>query len=218
MIIATAISIAISTAVIVGTYRILTQKASASFGVEKAQISEEIAVVTKELDDLLKYKDSFCAKGQYETVSKQLASLKSDLEQERSGLKQIEGRLDESQTNVEDKEANQQELKSSKEEDEIKLEELLANYADISNESIALEQKLAESMKNLDSIMAEVTASEEQKAAMDSLSQALSSAGENLRNLLTEYQSVNERLTMLTEQHEDLEDEYTKLVEQQLGE
>ena len=33
-----------------------------------------------------------------------------------------------------------------------------------------------------------------------------------------EYSGVNERLLTLTQQHKDLEEEYTKLVEQQLGE
>ena len=73
-------------------------------------------------------------------------------------------------------------------------------------------------MKNLESILGEVTLTDDQKAELDKLNDALSSAGENMRTLITEYESVNERLKMLREQHEDLEEEYTKLVEQQLGE
>ena len=52
----------------------------------------------------------------------------------------------------------------------------------------------------------------------EDLNRALSDGGALLRDLITEYQSVNERLDMLRIQHEDLEEEYTKLVEQQLGE
>jgi hypothetical protein len=38
-----------------------------------------------------------------------------------------------------------------------------------------------------------------------------------LRDLIIDYQGLNERLDNLKGQHADLENEYTKLVEQQLG-
>ena len=81
-----------------------------------------------------------------------------------------------------------------------------------------LEQQLANSMKNLDQLMNDVQLSETQRALLDDLSSALSGAGERMRDLLTEYNTVHERLELLQQQHRDLEDEYTRLVEQQLGE
>jgi predicted nuclease with TOPRIM domain len=50
------------------------------------------------------------------------------------------------------------------------------------------------------------------------LQSTVEEAGARLRDLLMEYQTVNERLNMLRQQHSDLEEEYTRLVEQQLGE
>ena len=199
-------------------YNFLNKRSAVSVGKQRDKLLADIGELSGELEDLLKYKDSYCAKGQYATVTKRLEERQKDLENEKAALKELESRLDEAQTNVEQKESHQQELKSSREEDEIKLEEILTSYSDISSESISLEQKLAQSLKNLDSISEEVELNDDQKAILEDLSSALSNAGENLRNLLMEFETVNERLTLLREQHEDLEDEYTKLVEQQLGE
>lgn len=199
-------------------YNLLNKRSAVSVGKQRDQILAQIDEISGELEELIKYKDSYCAKGQYSTVSGRLEERQKDLENEKGALKELESRLDEAQTNVEGKESHQQELKSSREEDEVKLEELLTNYGEISSESISLEQKLAESLKNLDNISEEVELNDDQKALLEDLSMALGNAGENLRNLLMEYETVNERLSLLREQHEDLEDEYTKLVEQQLGE
>ena len=78
--------------------------------------------------------------------------------------------------------------------------------------------KLDQIQKSLDNIMAELELTEDQRGLLDELSKALTSAGSNLRDLLMEYEAVKTRLENLRQQHLDLEEEYTKLVEQQLGE
>ena len=65
--------------------------------------------------------------------------------------------------------------------------------------------------------MNEVQLTDAQKAVLQELSNTLTNSGSVLRDLLTEYESINERLNMLKLQLNDLEDEYTKLVEKQLG-
>ncbi len=214
----TLVACALSLSAIFFTFRFVTSRTASSVGKEWDELVSRISASSDKLDNLLTYIDSYCSRGQYESISGKLSGLKSELEKERTTLKDLEGRLDSSQQQVEEKETHQQEIKSSKEEDEIKLDELLSSYSDISAESIALEQKLAQSMKNLDSIMKEVTLTEPQRKLLDDLNEALNEAGSNLRDLLMEYETVNERLNMLKEQHDDLEEEYTKLVEQQLGE
>ncbi|MCB0338546.1 MAG: hypothetical protein KDD53_03030, partial [Bdellovibrionales bacterium] len=75
----------------------------------------------------------------------------------------------------------------------------------------------AESLKELDAIMDELEMTQVQRDIMQSLSNALEASSARMRDLIFEYQQVNERLEQLKAQHLDLEDEYTKLVEQQLG-
>jgi chromosome segregation ATPase len=147
-----------------------------------------------------------------------LTKVAADLENEKATLVTVEKKLASAQKEVEAKEFQQQEVKAAKEEDENKLAELLSNFKDLSSESIELEQKLAQSMKNLDKILSEINVTEDQRAVLNNLNDSLTSAGSLLRELITESEMVNERLKVLKEQHSDLEEEYTRLVEQQLGE
>jgi len=216
--IVTFIAIALGSAIIVGSYVMLSGKSSKSANKEIETILDKVKGVDADIEELLQHQEGYCAQGQYENLSGRVNTIRAELEKEKQGLDELEKGLDEAQKNVENKETHQQDLKTSREEDETKLEELMAQYSDISTESISLEQKLAESMKNLDSLSEDVQLTEDQKNIVDDISEALSRSGESLRNLLMEYEGVNERLKLLREQHDDLEDEYTKLVEQQLGE
>jgi len=189
-----------------------------SVGDEKESLTKQILEVEANIADLMQYVNSYASKGQFDTLVNMLDGVKTDLETEKGALSEIETKLDSAQKDVEGKEGLQQEIKSAKEEDEELLEGLLGNYSEISDESISLEQKLAASLKNLDHMMEEMELTAEQKAVIENLTNTLTSAGGLFRNLITEYSSVKERLDMLKQQHDDLEDEYTRLVEQQLGE
>jgi chromosome segregation ATPase len=195
----------------------LQKRSVSSVGAEKEDFDRQISDITSELEKLLTQVDGFASKGQFDTLSAMVDTTKSNLESENTKLKELEARLDEAQDAVEGKESTQQELKTAREEDEVKLEQLLAAYTEISDQAIALEQQLAQSMKNLDAIIADVELSDDQREQFEELAETLSAAGSNLRNLLMEYEAVKQRLDMLQEQHRDLEDEYTRLVEQQLG-
>ncbi len=189
-------------------------------GGQKYQIEgliSEVSQLDGELDTLRAKANDLISKAQEESAREQLDNAKTALAAEKSNLVEIERKLDKSQKGVEEKERIQQELKSGRAEDDQKIAELLAGFADISAESVALEQQLANSMKNLDQIMAEVSITADQRAVLQDLSGVLTGAGARLRDLILEYQQSNERLQGLQAQHLDLEEEYTRLVEQQLG-
>lgn len=212
------ISVLVGSGAIFGALTILKKKSGAGSGQSFTKALGEIDQANADIENLLKSKDSFVGKGQFESIQGVFDKAKSELEAETARLKEIEQKLDAAQKAVETKEAQQQEVKAAKEDDLNKLQELLVNYESISSESIELEQKLAASLKNLDSILGEVQLTANQKAMLTQLQESVTSAGSRLRDLLTEYQTVNERLQMLSQQHSDLEEEYTRLVEQQLGE
>ena len=213
-----AIALAASLSITGGAFLFIKRNLGSSVGAEKETLIETLRGMDAELEQLAKHTGSFASRGQFDTLVSMVEQAQADLEKEKGSLKEIESRLDVAQKDVEQKEFQQQELKSAKEEDEIKLQELLESFENISSESISLEQQLAQSLKNLDSILEELEVNEEQRAVFDDLSQSLTTSGGLLRELITEYSSVNERLNILREQHEDLEEEYTRLVEQQLGE
>jgi chromosome segregation ATPase len=212
------IALTISLLMIGGAFFFIQRSLGSSVGAEKETLIESLKEMDQDLVKLAKHTGSFASRAQFDTLVDMVEQAQTNLEKEKASLKEIESRLDVSQKDVEQKEFQQQELKSAKEEDELKLQQLLESYENVSSESISLEQQLAESLKNLDTILGEINITDEQRAVFEDLNSQLSTSGGLLRELITEYNSVNERLNLLREQHEDLEDEYTRLVEQQLGE
>lgn len=186
--------------------------------IEKDKLVAAIENTLNKLKGFSNDTDSFVSQAQFETLASQVETARKMLEKEKDTLLEIEANLDKAQKSVEEKEAIQQDLKSSNEEEDAILEELLTNYSGIAEESALLEKQLAESLKSLDRIMSELKLTDEQRALLEELQRALTVAGANLRDLLMEYEAVKSRLENLKQQHLDLEDEYTKLVEQQLGE
>ena len=180
-------------------------------------LEEKISQLTSEIELLLGYSEDYVARAQLDGVTGSQVTVKTDLQDAKKSLQEIEGKLEVAQKNVDQKEAQQQEIKSTTEEQQAKLDELSANFEGMNEQSVALERELATSMKELDRLMDEVEANDTQRDILQSLANALTAAGARLRDLIGEYQTVNGRLEGLKAQHLDLEDEYTKLVEQQLG-
>ena len=214
----TAVILILSAGSIVGLYVYLTRAAGGGSKDQNEAGLKAIEGANSEIAALLNSKDSFVGPGQFTSIQKKKDDLSADMEKERGALKQIEQKLDGAQKMVEQKETEQQEIKAAKESDTLRLQELLVNYEDISRQSMTLEQKLATSLKNLDSILNELEMTQAQREMFEQLQSVVNESGARMRDLIMEYQTVNERLQMLRQQHSDLEEEYTRLVEQQLGE
>lgn len=215
----TAIIIALFTsAMILAVAFILSRKLASVSGSETAELQSEIDNKSARLEELASKAKNYASKKQLNSLEQLLKQEEINLAGEKDRLKEVETRLEDAQKMVEGKESEQQELKTAHSEDEKKLQELLSAYEQISSESMSLEKKLAASLKNLEAIIAEAVLNEDQKAILTNMLNTLTEGSSRLRELITEYQAVNERLTTLNQQHKDLEDEYTKLVEQQLGE
>jgi hypothetical protein len=167
--------------------------------------------------DIPQETEGIASKSQLKTIATQTENFLAGLESQRALLKELEARLENANSQVIEKERSQQELKSFKEEEEVKLLEVTSNYQAIADKSVALEQELAESLRNLDLIGNDVPMTDDQKATFTALSEALSDAGTVLRDLIMDNQTAQERLNTLMAQRDELENEYTKLVEQQLG-
>jgi DNA repair exonuclease SbcCD ATPase subunit len=170
-----------------------------------------------EFSTLLSEEKPLISRAQLDALVSETADFQRGLESQRTLMNELDGRLSETQKSVEVKEREQQEMKSAKEEDEKAVNDLMARYDEYSTQAVALEHKLGESLKSLDAMIADTPMTADQKVVFQELSQALSTASSRLRDLIVDYQSLNERLTNLKGQHADLESEYTKLVEQQLG-
>jgi len=207
----------ISTAITYGILFFILRRLKVGTSAERDTLIAEIQSLDADIRAQLEVGEFLATKLQLENLNRQLQEFQEAFSQERRSLERIESKLEVAQREVETKESQQQEIKSAKYENEAVLANLLANYAEVSNESILLEQNLASSLKHLDAILNELELSQEARALLEALSEALSEAGSRLRDLITEYDGVKKRLDLMQQQHHDLEEEYTKLVEQQLG-
>lgn len=195
----------------------IRRKVAGAAGAQTSELESKVRQLVDELDALAAKSKTFSSAAQLQLLESQIAADSSSIESEKARLKEIELKLSKQQRAVEDKEGQQQQLKTSKESDEIKLEELLARYLTVKDESVALERELASCLKSLETILNEVELNDNQRAFLQELVKSLTEAGSRLRDLLMEYNTVNDRLAALRQQHKDLEEEYTKLVERQLG-
>lgn len=170
-----------------------------------------------EMISLLSDINRLASKGQIQTLVAQSQRFIKALEEQRDKLQQAEARLKKAQEEVIKRELSQQEIKTARQEDEKKLVEVMSNYQDFSSQSVTLEHKLAQSLRQLDAMITETPMSADQRALFQELSNALTAASAQLRDVIVDYQAVYERLDALRAQYADLEKEYTKLVDLQLG-
>jgi chromosome segregation ATPase len=212
------IAISVSFFIVFGALFFFKFQLKKSMSGSTGELQQEITSLNKKLAVLQTAVNSYGSKEQFEQISSQKESAQADLAKYKNELIEAEKKLQKAQKDIELKENEQQDLKLNKTVDENKLQELMASFADMSSESEALEKKIAQSMDNLDNLKTELKLTQEQAEMLERLANALSTAGSLLRDLIGEQQGVSERLNMLESQHNDLEEEYTRLVEQQLGE
>jgi chromosome segregation ATPase len=182
-----------------------------------ANLREQSRQLEEKLIEVLSEKDRFASKAQIATLRRQTESFLTTIAEQRGLLETIIQRLDKARIDVEERELAQQEARAMREEDEVVIEQVTSNYTHFSTESVTLEHTLAESLKTLDVMTSELQMTPDQQAVFSELSNALTSASAQLRDVIVDYQNAHERLENLRSQHKDLEAEYSKLVEQQLG-
>jgi len=191
--------------------------ASGASNEEMANLRERSRELESKLIELLSEKDRFASKAQIATLIRQTESFMATISEQRGLLTTISQRLEKARVNVEERELAQQEARAMREEDEAVIEQVSNNYTQFSTESVTLEHTLAESLKTLDVMTSELQMTADQQAVFAELSNALTSASSQLRDVIVDYQNAHERLENLRSQHKDLESAYSKLVEQQLG-
>lgn len=181
------------------------------------KFTEEFRQAEQSAMGALSQNQSMASLKQISAIQTQLSALESSIAQERSQLAKVEETLAKSQLSVEERENNHQNQKIAKADEEERVQQLLEKHESLSAESIQLERELAEAMKNLDLLLNESEITDNQKNMLRELQSTLEAAGARLRELIAEYDTVNSRVDSLRQQHLDLEEEYTRLVELQLG-
>jgi chromosome segregation ATPase len=207
----------LSAAAIGGFVFYIKMKANAGLGQEKKDLKLTLAGLDQDLISLTKDSEQLISKQQLESIRNRRQELVTQMTEAKSLLKELDSKLKSSQQAVKQSEVEQAKLKAVKVGDENKIAEIITTYESLNGASIALEKKLAESMLQLDTLESEVQMTEKQRESLKKISSALSGAGERMRELITEYDTINKKLIELQQNYLDLEDEYKRLVEQQLS-
>lgn len=184
---------------------------------DAAQLREESRLLENKLVETLGETSHVASKSQVGFLRQQCEVFHHAVAEQQQSLVALAERVDRTRQGVQIREAEQQELRAMREEDEAAINSTLARYGEFSSESLSLEQKLAESLRSLDVMTSEVQMTTDQQAVFAELSNALTQASAQLRDVIIDYQSAHDRLRNLSSRFTDLENEYSKLVEQQLA-
>ncbi len=207
----------LSGSAILATALFIKRKANYGIGQERKELKISLAGLDQDLQSLTKESEKLISRKQLEGIRKRRSTLLQEMDVARGLVLELEDKLRNSQKTIKEREDAQTKLKAVKVGEENRVAEIITTYEALNGESISLEKKLAESMKQLDSLMGEVQLTDKQKESLSKLSGVLSSAGERMRDLITEYDTISKKILELQQQYLDLEDEYKRLVEQQLS-
>lgn len=184
---------------------------------QAAELRDESQQLENKLVETLSGVNNVASKAHVELLRRQCESFRTATLEHQQIISALADRISKARADVQTREQEQQELRVVSEEDRAAISQTLTLYNEGSSESIALEQKLAESLRSLDVMASEAVMTSSQQAVFAELSNALTQASAQLRDVIIDYQNANERLTTLNARFSDLESEYSKLIEQQLA-
>ena len=182
-----------------------------------AKLREEARALELKIVEFLSQESSFASKSQLKSLREHSIEFETLLSSQRDFRQSLEGKLKTLQATILERESANRELKIEKEGDDAAVVSVLSNYNQISTESVDLERRLADSLKTIDRLTNEVGITEDQKSVLDQLQSGLTNASAQLRDVIVAHQNIYERLDSLQNQYRELEAEYVKLVELQLG-
>lgn len=181
-----------------------------------AELRDEARRLEEELVTTLVGADKLTSTSQLASLIESANQLTDKASKARQKLLDAEGKIDTIQPRVLSLEQEHQTLRSVTLEEQNAVETALSVFKETSSECISLEHKLANSLQTLDAMYSEVSLTEPQKAMFEQLTNALTAASSQLRDVIVDYDGAHERLSLLQTRFKELEGEYSTLIEKQL--
>jgi chromosome segregation ATPase len=181
------------------------------------ELQEEIQCLDDALSATIIKPADYVSRAQFEYASESLAKLESAVEASRSELKAIEADLEVLQSEVEGREIKIQSLKGSKEEEAKLLQQIGQEFQLLNSEAEDLRSNLTNSLEDIKKLESELTLTQAQIEQLVEFQNIVTNTVSRLKELSVEGQEVERRLKVLSQQYRSLEEEYTKLVEQQFA-
>jgi chromosome segregation ATPase len=198
-----------------------THKSIKNIVAKRSQSEDSLSLNTQNIINKLlseiNHIDKLASVKQKLSLEQTITALNNSIITEQNELIRIEQLLSTRQHEVEDREIKIQSVKTANEEEIEALKNLSENLENLTNESAELEESLEGSLNDLNRLGSEIEMTREQRAKLDDYSSTLEQARKNLQELAYEAQESERRLKLLSQQFNSLEQEYSKLIEQQFA-
>ena len=213
----TAVALILSAGIFAAAWFVLSKKHDVHKSSNQDVVFKEIQVLEDKLRASAIDPEQYISKTAYKGLQLNKEGVQSELQRLLGEADRLEDRLRSQQLIVEQLELSQQQVKSARAEDENALRAIMEEFSAIESEAGELESQLAQSQAEIEHLLREVELTKAQRSAIEDLQAYLKTASEMLRQLLDEYHDAQDRLTQVTRQQNDLETEYSRLVEKLLS-
>lgn len=211
----------LSAVIYIGTTKfwipLLLKRLNAAIGENQQDTLSNIEQCDLAIEQAFTYIDGLSALDKLTDIEKRIDETEKSLVEEKQSLVAIEKELAESQTSVDEQEKKHNELKKGKEEAEKMADELRANQETLQAEAQRLQDELVASKNHMQSLSTELELTAEQQTAVDKIQASVDGVQSQLKDLCVAYDMSSQRFTNLEVQYKELEKEYRKLVDKELG-
>ncbi len=188
-----------------------------SVGKDREQISEEIRLLDVAIKTAVAELTEMLPLDDLKAVEAQILEKQKELEIENTKLKKLEGDLGVSQGKVDAQEGKHNDLKKGKEDAQQAAVEMKSLYESVLAETKQLESQLNIAKTELEAIEAQPGLTADQKSAIRGIDASLKKLQQQLKDMNEVYEQASQRFFNLHTQHSELEKEYRKLVDKELG-
>jgi chromosome segregation ATPase len=208
----------IFTSVLFGLTRFFNKKkGGAGTGSQIKESQDKIQQLDQSIESGLTYSEQMIPLEKLKLREQEIAELANQLSREREKLEKLDKQVESLQDTVETEETAHNELKKGKEEAAELAEEIRQNKNRLESEYEQLESELNKSLTEINTLSGEVELTAEQQAACDRVHSTLQNSILQLKTLSEIYSQASTRFSNLENQYLELEAEFTKLVEKELG-
>lgn len=193
------------------------KKESTGSGENMVGIEGEIQSMSDTIERGLSYCRDMIPYSKLKSRKADIERFNQQLSEERGKLEKLDKQVESLQGTIEVEESSHNELKKGKEEAGELAEQLRMNKDQLEGEYTRLEAELSRSLTEVSALSSEIEMTSDQKIACDKVQAGLENARLQLSTLADIYTQASTRFTNLENQYQELEGEFTKLVEKELG-
>jgi predicted nuclease with TOPRIM domain len=195
----------------------MNQSTTSEATLEIPRVLEEIEKIDTAINNALEYASELVTFDEAIERQEKEKVMKEELNKQISLIATLEGKLDELKLEVEETEKEYNEIKKGKESAREVSDSIKSSKDSLKSENDTLQEGLAEVMNTLKEFSSKTKLNANQEAGFKVITGNIEAANNQLESLVTSYKQSSSRFLNLHEQFDDLEIEFSKLVEQELS-